>query len=105
MAHHCRISWLNLAKSGSLGGILRSKQRRVSFILTETESASTPAMSMSKLPVKSRWMRLVASGRNSARAMAPSEERSVELRKTRLRFELMVMVERREVICRSDEGV
>lgn len=96
---HCKISCDSLAKSGSFGGMLRSRHRRVLFIFIDTESARTPAISMSKLPVRSRWMRLLASGRNSARAIAPSDERSVEFRKTRLRFELMVMAARRVVIC------
>ena len=68
------------------------------FILTETDRARTPAISMSKLPVRSRWMSEVASGRNSASAIAPSEERSVLLRKTRFRFELIVMAARKVVI-------
>jgi hypothetical protein len=70
----------------------------VLFILIETQSAMTPAISISKLLVKSMCRMLRASGRNSARAMAPSEDRSVPFKKTRLRLELKVMALRRAVI-------
>lgn len=78
--------------------MFRSRHRSVVFILTDTDNARAPAMSISKLPVKSRWSRDLASGTNSASAIAPSEVRSVELRKTRLMFELTVIADRREKI-------
>lgn len=82
----CKISWLSLAKSGSFGGMLRSKQRNDLFIRKLTARAMTPAMSISKFSVRSRWSKERASGRNSAMAIAPAEESEVLLRK-RLRVE------------------
>lgn len=85
--------------NSKLTGILRSRHLNDWFILTDTASAMTPAISMSKFSVRSKWIRFFASGRNSARAMAPSDERSVSLRNRRLRFELSVKAVRSVVIC------
>jgi hypothetical protein len=77
--------------------MLRSRQRKVLFILTATESARTPAISTSKFSVRSRWIKLLTSGRNSARQIAPSELSPVAFRKTRFRVMLKEKAEHRAV--------